>query len=162
MNTKPDPQAIATDLAQIDQLRAIIAEERWNDLQLRIDTIEGQTQALEHLDELADQIIADQERIKVGTERLDRIELRAKKLRSLALQLMEKIGKKVERPLYTASVAAGQPTVHISLENEHLIPEEFIRVVPDKTAIAKALKQGKEVPGATLNNVPPVLRIYPK
>lgn len=65
---------------------------------------------------------------------------------------MEKIGvKNIETPNGTLSLRKSES---ISIDNEKLIPAEFTTIVPtvkiSKVDIKKAIKGGKEVPGATL------------
>lgn len=66
---------------------------------------------------------------------------------------MEATGiSKIQCPLFSITLVAGRESVAIS--DESAIPDEFMRVKtdisPDKNAIAKALKDGKEVTGASL------------
>lgn len=66
---------------------------------------------------------------------------------------METTGiSKIQCPLFSITLVAGRESVAIS--DESAIPDEFMRVKtdisPDKNAIAKALKDGKEVAGASL------------
>ena len=57
---------------------------------------------------------------------------------------------KITHPLFTITCGKGKPSVVI--DDQNAIPDEFMRVTtsmaPDKAAIAKAIKEGKEVPGA--------------
>jgi hypothetical protein len=57
---------------------------------------------------------------------------------------------KITHPLFTITCGKGRPIVVIDDENS--IPDDFMRVntsvSPDKTQIAKAIKEGVEVPGA--------------
>jgi hypothetical protein len=136
---------------------------------LHVDMIEGNTKAFELLDELirversakilSEATEAEIERLKI---RQGRFESRRAILRKYMMQLMEAANlKKAERPAATVSIAAGRPKVVITTDNVYELPAEFIRVKRefDKEAIAKALKEGQTVPGATLSNSEPVLRI---
>jgi hypothetical protein len=131
------------------------------------DMIEGATDALELLDEL---IRAEQdsrilaERINVEVERLEkrqeRFSHRRQLIRKYMMQLMDSAGlKKVERPAATVSIAAGRQKVVITDDNA--LPEDCVRIKrePDKTRIASHLHRGDYIPGATLSNPEPVLRI---
>jgi DNA repair ATPase RecN len=131
------------------------------------DMIEGATNALELLDEL---IRAEQdarilaERIDVEVERLQkrqaRFSHRCQLIRKYMMQLMDSAGlKKVERPAATISIAAGRSKVVIT--DEDALPEDCMRIKrePDKTRIASHLHRGDYIPGATLSNSEPVLRI---
>ena len=57
---------------------------------------------------------------------------------------------KITHPLFTITCGKGKPIVVI--DDEKAIPDDFVNVkvtsAPDKAAIAKALKDGQEVPGA--------------
>ncbi|MNO66347.1 hypothetical protein D3C76_571330 [compost metagenome] len=57
---------------------------------------------------------------------------------------------KISHPLFTITCGKGKPSVVI--DDQKVIPDEYMRVTtamaPDKVAIAKAIKEGKEVPGA--------------
>jgi hypothetical protein len=134
---------------------------------LRMDMAEGQTNAMEMLDELIrverdarslqDAIADEMDRMN---KRLQRFVDRQRLVRKYMMQLMDAAGlKKVERPAATISIAAGRPKVVIT--NESLIYEDFIRIKrePDKDKIAKALKGGEIIPGTTLSNAEPQLRI---
>lgn len=61
---------------------------------------------------------------------------------------------KIKHPLFT--ITLGAPTEIVSVEDESLLPDEFITVKttisPDKIAIKKALKEGEQVNGACLTN----------
>lgn len=69
---------------------------------------------------------------------------------SLKLQLENWGVTKVEGNKFTFAIQKNPPSV--SIENEAELPAEFIKYVaqPDKLAIRDALKDGKEVSGATL------------
>lgn len=75
---------------------------------------------------------------------------------------MEATGiKKIQCPLFTITIVEGRESVAISDESE--IPDEFMRVKtdisPDKAAISKAIKDGQEVPGASLQRGQSSIRI---
>lgn len=57
---------------------------------------------------------------------------------------------KITHPLFTITLGKGKPIVVIDQESE--IPDEFMRVktsmAPDKAEIARAIKEGVDVPGA--------------
>jgi hypothetical protein len=76
-----------------------------------------------------------------------------KGLRDYLLHNMEAVGiTKIECPLFTASLRKGVESVEI--ENESLLPDEFVsaEVVtkPDKKAIKQAIQSGQSVPGASI------------
>jgi len=104
----------------------------------------------ENMNSDIDELSAQIERLK---KRKSAIENRRDSLRSYLLFNMEKSGiTKIECPYFTASIRRGVESV--SIENQDSIPDEFISVVvtekPDKKALAKELKLGKEIPGAKL------------
>lgn len=60
---------------------------------------------------------------------------------------------KINHPLF--NITLGKPSVVVEVIDTDLIPDEFVKIetkiTPDKVAIKKALKEGKEVEGATLS-----------
>ena len=150
-------------------LAALLADnpELEEDDVLRLDMVEGETNAMELLDQL---IQAERDARTLGeaidleiarlNKRFTRFENRRMAIRKLMMQLMEAANlKKAERPAATVSIAAGRPKVLIT--DESAIPPAFTRtkVEIDKESIAKTLKAMGEVPGATLSNAEPTLRI---
>lgn len=69
--------------------------------------------------------------------------------------------KKITCPLFSITLIEGRDSVAIS--DESLIPDDFVNVKtvisPDKNAIAKALKEGLEIPGASLQKGRASIRI---
>lgn len=130
------------------------------------DTIDGETGLLdaiadliryaredEAVEEALDKIIAEMR------ERKARIGQRAVKRREGALALMQAAGiAKLERPDFTATVAAGRPKVVIT--DEAVLPQAMFRIKrePDKALIMASLKAGP-VEGAALSNAEPVLTV---
>lgn len=153
----PSPGALMYDMAKVDQIRAWLGEAR--DVESVLATIESETDALEKLDIIVDEWESDKTNAEKGRARAIRIEARANKAKFLAQQIMEKFGvAKLERPAYTATIGQGVPSLVIT--DEKRIPPRLMR--PDKDAIKAELKGGKEVPGCSLNNSPPTLRITMK
>lgn len=75
---------------------------------------------------------------------------------------MERCGiKKIECPLFSITLAQGREIAVI--DSHDAIPDEFVKVKtsidPDKNAIAAALKDGREVPGAHLERAKSSIRI---
>jgi len=106
------------------------------------------------------------EKIDAAIERLqEKKKTIAKRRESLIEYLrnnMEATGiNKIQCPLFSITLVAGRESVAIS--DEGAIPDEFLRVKtdisPDKAAIAKALKEGKEVAGASLQRGQSSIRI---
>lgn len=85
----------------------------------------------------------------------------ARTLRRHLAEVMDETGAATIRAeTHTASVSAGRAGVVIT--DEALIPPTLMRQpppAPDKTAIAKLLREGKAVPGAVLGNAGPSLTI---
>lgn len=69
--------------------------------------------------------------------------------------------KKISCPLFTITLVEGRESVAIS--DESLLPDEFVTVktviAPDKIAISKAIKEGQEVAGASLQKGQSSIRI---
>lgn len=91
--------------------------------------------------------------IKRLQERKRTINNRRGNLRDYLRHNMETAGiKKVECPLFSITLTKGRDQVKV--DDEAALPDDFMNVKteikPDKTAIAKALKAGQEVPGAHL------------
>lgn len=148
---------IAGELVKVDQLRQMLGPDD-ADLELRLGTLEGESNVFEVMDEIVHTILADEILEEQARSRARAFEERAKRRRALVMQVMEHSGlRRAQRPLYTISVVDGPKSVHIT--EEDLLPMHLMRMSPDKTAIGKLLKDGTEVPGAQLNNGPPVLRI---
>lgn len=124
------------------------------------DTLDGLTELTDQIGALlrsANEQTADAEGIKAYvaqlTERKKRLEATAGKKRAIAQNFMRDCGiAKLSLPDFTASVRAVPPGVVIfSAES---LPDEFVKIerVPDKAAIKKALKEGRQIPGAQLDN----------
>jgi hypothetical protein len=106
---------------------------------------------------LSENLNADTTAIDAEIERLKArkqvILNKQKGLRDYLLHNMEAAGiTKIECPLFTASLRKGIESVEI--ENESLLPDEFVsaEVVtkPDKKAIKQAIQSGQSVPGASI------------
>lgn len=94
---------------------------------------------------------AIQSQIDRLTERKRIINNRKESLKEYLRQNMEAAGiTKITHPLFTITCGKGKPIVVI--DDGKAIPDDFVNVkvtsTPDKAAIAKALKEGQEVPGA--------------
>ena len=77
---------------------------------------------------------------------------------------MTEVGlKKLEQPDFTASARAGSPSLVVVAED--VIPEPYWIPQPpklDRQSLLALLKQGVEVPGATLGNPKPILAVRTK
>lgn len=94
---------------------------------------------------------AIQSQIDRLTERKRIINNRKESLKEYLRTNMDAAGiTKITHPLFTITCGKGKPIVVI--DDEKAIPDDFVNVkvtsAPDKVAIARALKEGQEVPGA--------------
>lgn len=148
-----------TEAARV--LRAQLADLAGDDPDAIRDTLEGETNLHELIAKVIADVAADAAHVK-GIEahiaemeaRKERLKLRMQTARAAILNAMA-IGeiKKLELPIATLSRKPVPPSVQII--DEALIPSEFWkRSDPrlDKKAIAEALKEKREVPGAMLSN----------
>ena len=136
-----------------------------------LDTLEGITDLHEMITAIIRSALVD-EALRVGLrslldemkQRLARIEQRSIKKRMLALEAMNEVGlKKLEQPDFTASARLGLPALVVT--SEQAIPSDYWVPQPpklDRQALSSDLKRGKEVPGACLGNVNPVLAVRTK
>jgi hypothetical protein len=158
--------------AQIELLR-ITHPGIWDDgdEQLLADMLEAETGLFEFLMTLMRRALVDDAAVVRGSdaivtefrERRDRYERRIEAARTLAFKLMQQANvRKIELPIATLSIRAGQPRVIIT--DEAALPENCIRVrkEPDKIAIKEQLAHGEPVPGAELSNSEPVLSVRVK
>jgi hypothetical protein len=98
--------------------------------------------------------------IETMTARKRRFEAGATSMRVAALHAMEEVGlKKLSAPDMTVSVGTTKPKVLIT--DDTAVPEDLCRIVrtPSKPDIAKALAEGREVPGVVLGNPERFLRV---
>lgn len=129
-----------------------------------LDVLEGETGLFEWL-ERADVLVLDADvkadALKFMAEtyfdrvmtRSRRFSQRAKQTRDLMQSVMEAAGiDKAKLVTGTLTVKDKPPSVLIT--DEDALPLDYVRITraPDKTAIAKALKAGETVDGATLTN----------
>lgn len=94
---------------------------------------------------------AIQSQIDRLTERKRIITNRKESLKEFLRENMDASGiTKIAHPLFTITCGKGKPSVVI--DDQNAIPDKYMRVTtnmaPDKAAIAKAIKEGEEVPGA--------------
>lgn len=100
--------------------------------------------------------------IKRLRARKQAIENRQESLKDYLRENMERTGiSKIQCPLFTISCVQGREIAVINIEDA--IPDEYMAVKteikPDRNAIAKALKEGKEVPGCSLDRAKSSIRI---
>ena len=155
MNFRADFSHIAT---VSNFIREILGSDP--DEQAFIDTLEGETNAMDVADALLDKMQADLalvDAIKAREAdlkaRRDRIQARAEACKDTLGVLMDAMSvKKLERPLATISRRPGAVSVRIA--DEAAIPSQLCTVktstAPDKAAIRAQIEAGETVPGAEL------------
>jgi len=135
------------------------------------DTLEGITDLHEMIAEVVRSALADQAmatglklRLDDMKSRLARLEERGRKKRQLALDaLVEADIKKLTQPDLTVSVRVGTKALVVIAEDE--IPEDFWIPQPsklDRNGVLAALKSGKMIDGAALNNPAPTISVRTK
>lgn len=161
-------------LYQISQDHRELAE-RLQDMDLDeqaiADTLEAESGLVEksqavafvirNLESFAEQVKAEADAM---AERAKAVQKRADAVKGYLHTCMLNAGvSKIEHPQFTLSVAKNPASVVIL--DERQIPALYMRIpdipepVPDKKAIAAALKSGLEVPGAKLDSEKTSLRI---
>ena len=129
-----DQQTVNDTLEAID---GAIEEKAFNIVAYAKD-LEGQAKVIE----------AEEKRLSA---RRKAYENRAKSIKTYLQGTMEKLGRdKIKGDLFTIALQNNPGTVQIS--NEKAIPTKYLTIVPaqyvpDKKAIAAALKNGEDVPG---------------
>jgi ABC-type ATPase with predicted acetyltransferase domain len=125
-----------------------------------LDTLEGETDALDLADILIAKMLDDAAiveaidvQMKALADRKSRIDRRHTTVKDVIGALLDAMGvKKLERPRATVSRRAGSLSVRIT--DEASIPSQLCRVktttAPDKAAIRAQLEAGETVPGAEL------------
>lgn len=160
---------LAQEVAKFDEIkRRLIVEhpDLEDDETCLADTLEGLTDIDEIIVKCVHQIIENEAIvdslkavIKKLEERQNRYKERSAKTRDMVLDAMLETGKKKIAGTITVSVSSGRKGVVVT--DEKLLPENFFQTTkkPQKSLIQKALVQGEAVPGATLINGKPSLRI---
>ena len=161
MNAHSDIGKIAREIEAARVLREQIADLAQGDEDFIRDTLEGETD----LDGIVRRLIAgigEDEAMAAGIDayakeldtRKDRLTKRAKLKRTLICSAMEIAGRpSMETDVGTVTLKAVAATATITEEAD--IPAEFFKPQPpklDKAALTVALREGREVPGATLSN----------
>jgi len=143
-----------------DAQQAIATLPDTSDQELLLATIEGESDALEAIDKLAELALADKHLVELARARAQRLEARAAGTRSVIVAMMQGLQlNKLTRPLSTLSISH---TTTAKVINQAELPSEYMRAAPDMHAIRKALTAGETIPGATLNNPSPTLTIRTK
>jgi hypothetical protein len=149
----------------VERVREMFPEETDETL---ADTIEGESDlpaaiisvlraAIER--EVTAKALADLIDTMVGRKR--RFEEGARNLRGAALHTMEEVGlRKLAAPDMTVSVGTTRPKVLIV--DDAAVPDDLCKITraPSRTEIAKALAEGRDVPGVTLGNPETHLTIH--
>lgn len=147
------PQRLMAAMSAAQQVKQLLIGYSDEDL---LASLESETDALELLDRVAEQAIADKELAAKASERAKRLGERAERARDIVKRMLEALElKKIERPLFTASIGFHTKAI---VTDPDALPDALIRHAPDMVAIGKALREG-EVPGATLSNPEPRLTI---
>lgn len=143
-----------------DAQQAIAALPDTSDQELLLATIEGESDALETIDKLAEMALADKHLVELARARAQRLEARAAGTRAVIVAMMQGLQlSKLTRPLSTLSISH---TTTARVINQDDLPADYMRAAPDMHAIRKALTAGETIPGATLNNPSPTLTIRTK
>jgi len=133
-----------------DAQQAIAALPDTSDQELLLATIEGESDALEAIDRLAEMALADKHLVEIARARAQRLEARAAGTRAVIVAMMQGLHlAKLQRPLATMSISH---TTTAKVTDQAELPAEYMRAAPDMHAIRKALTAGEAVPGAVLNN----------
>lgn len=162
-NRRINPEIVRQQIANLFHLYPELRD----DEELRLDTIEAETEANELFSSLLAVIIdADMKAVGLATyekkfkERRQRLEHKVEKLRELVFKIMQFAEiHKIELPEATLSIRDGAQQVVITDESK--IPDDLCKIErsPKKTEIKEALKSGKEIPGAELSNGAPSLAV---
>jgi len=166
------PDQIRLRVAQHNVLRERLKTE-FNevDQETLSDTLEGITDLNEIIAELLRSALVDQamaEGLRALVEdmnaRLRRLKDSASKKKQLALDAMNDTDiRKLTEPDFTASIRKGQ--AFLQVDSEEVVPDDFWLPQPpklDRLALIGALKQGAEIPGASLAEPEPSLAIRTK
>lgn len=125
------------------------------------DTIEGETNLHELIAKVIEDVAADEASVAGIARHIDTMEARKQRLknriefRRAAILNAMSIGEIKKLELAIATVSRQNVAPKVQIVNEAEIPAEFWkRADPtlDKTALKAALKDKREVPGATLSN----------
>jgi hypothetical protein len=144
------------------------AEDPSLDEQTLVDTVEGLTDLHEIIQAVVRAALVDEAlvtglrcRIADMQDRLNRLQDRASKRRQIARDVMVELDfKKITAPDFTVSIRPGTPA--LMLIDEEAVPPLYWEPGEPRLrrrVLAADLKQGEEVPGATLSNPEPILSV---
>jgi hypothetical protein len=160
MRTSIDRQQIDPETATYVALRSHLLSELPDlDEETLSDTLEGMTDLREMLAELIRSALDDEAlvsglstRLSDLKSRMERLEIRAKRKRQLALRVMsDAVISKLTVADFTASLKQAPPSVDVLVEDR--IPAAYWKPQPpklDKQGILAALKLGTVIDGAAL------------
>lgn len=171
MNAPVDIARVQRELEAAKVLREQIAELAAGDEDFIRDTLEGETD-LPAIVRMLLAGIGEDEAMAEGIDayakelagRKERLASRAKLKRSLICSALEIAGRKtMETDVGTVTLSAVKPKAIVTEEAD--IPAEFFKPQPpklDQSALSAALREGREVKGATLSNGGSTIRILRK
>jgi len=151
------------EIAAAKRLRENLAALFEDDEELAVNSIEGETNLNEAIQEAVNLYCTDKtrveaiaEHIKLMEARKARLEKRMEVTRAAVCVALEQAGKKtVETALGTATLKNTPPQLKLDPEDEADIPTRFWRAGKpslDKKALKKALEEGEKIKGARLDN----------
>lgn len=153
---------------EIAELIASIREAAGDDDQAFVDTLEGETDAIDLARKVVRWLNEQEAHEKANKELAETYRARAKvfedrqgRARSALLHFLLETGSK-SMPLPEATLSVIAPRAKIVGEPDPaILPDALVRIKrePDKTAILAALKGGEIVPGCTLGNGSPSLMV---
>lgn len=171
MNAHSDIAKVQRDLEAAKVLRDQISDLAAGDEDFIRDTLEGETD-LPAIVRMLLAGIGEDEAMADGIDayaaelatRKARLAGRAKLKRSLICSALEIAGRKtIETDVGTVTLSAVKPKAIVTEEAD--IPAEFFKPQPpklDQSALSAALREGREVKGATLSNGGNTVRILRK
>lgn len=157
MPADPSAYKLEQAMSRYMQLRAEGERDGWwpQEEEDALAIAESETDILEILDGYAERVMQRESLAERAKQRAKRLEASADTDRRVIREIMEVIGEKVTRPLYTASIGYRTKAV---VTDAAALPADLLRTAPDMHAIARALKDGP-VAGAELSNPAPVLTL---
>ncbi len=127
-----------------------------------LDTLSGETNLLEAIDELVGSALLDEKMAQATKARLQeikgrakRLEDRAKKKRDIVREAFEKAELKGPLQLSNATVSLGNTPAKLVIADETQVPDEFLKVADptiDEKKLKDAMKDGKTFSFAYLSN----------
>ena len=150
---------VAKIILQIDRMLDDYPELE-DDADLRLDMIEGETDAMEVATRLVRTIRQSETTVDAIKAEIDMLKARSSRYatrkdraREVLEGLMDAMGT-VKLSLTVATITMSEGREKAIISDENMLPDAYMRIKkePDKTAILDALKAGQAVPGAVLSN----------